>query len=518
MSNPIATLLRDSALKTPTRVALALDGRETSWAELYASACRVANALIEIGVAPRERVSFIDKNGIEFFEFLFGCALCGAVPVPISWRFTPQEMRATIADAQIRLVVVGHEFTGLFDDQVKDTAGSPTVVAIGEHARSPRWASWIAARPNTDPHVATEDDAIVMQLYTSGTTGLPKGVLISDSNLTCLMQDLRGQWDVRADDISLVCMPLFHMGGVGWALAGMAAGCRSVLVREFAPAGVLDLLLTERVTVAFFVPAMLAFLCAVPGSAERTYELRRIIYSGSPIAQETLKVAMTTFKCEFVQIYGMSETSGSFAQLGPRDHDPDGPRAGLLRSAGRPYPWVQVRILEIQQQTDCAVGEVGEIWTLSAQNTRGYWNNDSETRLLLTSDGWLRTGDAGYRDEGGYLFLTDRIKDMIISGGENVYPAEVENALASHPAIAEVAVIGVPSEKWGETVKAVVAFKSGASAPDAEIIKFARDRLAAYKCPTSVNIVPALPRSPTGKVLKKDLREPYWKGKERRIN
>ena len=217
------------------------------------------------------------------------------------------------------------------------------------------------------------------------------------------------------------------MGGVGWALAGMASGARSVIVREFTPAGVLDVLQQQKVTVAFFVPAMLAFLCAVPGAADRRFALRRIVYSGSPITQENLLTAMTTFSCEFVQIYGMSETTGSFAQLGAADHDPSGPRARLLRSAGRPYPWVDVRIVDVAGSKDRASGEVGEIWTRSAQNTPGYWNNDDETGALLTSDGWLKTGDAGYMDQEGFLFLTDRIKDMIISGGENVYPAEVEN-------------------------------------------------------------------------------------------
>jgi long-chain acyl-CoA synthetase len=227
---------------------------------------------------------------------------------------------------------------------------------------------------------------------------------------------------------------------------------------------------------------------------------------------------MRTFKCEFCQVYGMTETTGAFSQLDPADHDPNGPRAHLLRSAGRPYPWAEAKVMDLERGTECAVGEVGEVWTRSTQNMLGYWNKPEETAKTVTADGWLKTGDAGYLDADGFLFLTDRVKDMIVSGGENVYPAEVENALAAHPAIAEVGVIGVPSERWGETVKAVVVLKPGHETTAAEIINFAKERLAGYKCPTSVDLTEALPRNPSGKILKKDLRKPYWEGRERAIN
>lgn len=518
MSGRVVGLLRRQAKAQPDGLAVVHGSGSTTWAELHRNAIRTANALRTAGVAVQERVAFVDKNGIEFFEFLFGCALCGAVPVPISWRFTAAEMAATIADADVRLVLAGSEFVDALNRPVGDGVGSPACICLDEHPTLPIFRAWIADQSEVDPDVDAGEGAVAMQLYTSGTTGLPKGVLIDERNLDCLLDAVGPAWDLRGDDVSLVCMPLFHMGGVAWALAGMAAGCRSVLVREFAPVAVLDLLLSQQVTIAFFVPAMLSFLCAVPDAAARSYALRRIVYSGSPITEEALRRAMATFGCDFAQIYGMSETTGSFAQLEPADHATQGPRARLLRSAGRPYPWVQVRIVDSRSGAECAAGAVGEICTLSAQNTRGYWNNSAETAALLREDGWLRTGDAGYRDDQGYLFLTDRIKDMIISGGENVYPAEVENVLASHPAVAEVAVIGVPSEKWGETVKAVIAVRPGVEADAEELIAHARGRLAGFKCPTSVDFVPTLPRSPTGKVLKKDLREPHWRGRTRRIN
>ena len=227
---------------------------------------------------------------------------------------------------------------------------------------------------------------------------------------------------------------------------------------------------------------------------------------------------MATLKCPHIQVFGMTETTGAITELSPEDHDPDGPRAHLLRSAGKPYPWVEMKIVDVESGADMAAGEVGELWTRSEQNMVGYWNKPEETAKTITADGWLKTGDAGYLDAEGFLFLTDRVKDMIVSGGENVYPAEVENALASHPAIAEVAVIGVPSEKWGETVKAVIVLKPDTTATEAEFIAHAKGLLAGYKCPTSVDFAAALPRNPSGKVLKKDLREPYWVGQARRIN
>jgi long-chain acyl-CoA synthetase len=226
---------------------------------------------------------------------------------------------------------------------------------------------------------------------------------------------------------------------------------------------------------------------------------------------------MQTFRCPFIQVYGLTETTGAITQLPAEDHATEGPRARLLRSAGKPFPWVELRIVEPGGRA-CAPGEVGEVWTRSVQNFKGYWGRDDDTARTLDADGWLRTGDAGYLDQDGYLFLTDRVKDMIISGGENIYPAEVENALSDHPAVADVAVIGVPDERWGETVKAIVVPHAGATAEAADIMAFARERLAHFKCPTSVDFVAALPRNPSGKILKRELREPYWQGRVRRIN
>ena len=226
--------------------------------------------------------------------------------------------------------------------------------------------------------------------------------------------------------------------------------------------------------------------------------------------------------CDFAQVYGLTETTGAITSLMPADHDPDGPRANLLRSAGRPFDHVELRIVDTDTGRDLPVGGVGEVWTRSDQNMLGYWNKPEETAAALTDDGWFRTGDAGWLDEEGFLFLHDRIKDMIVSGGENVYPAEVENALLAHPDVADAAVIGVPDERWGETVKGIVVRATGAPDDDhvlaADIMAATRARLAHYKCPTSIDFVDALPRNPSGKVLKRELRRPYWDDSDRNIN
>ncbi len=298
----------------------------------------------------------------------------------------------------------------------------------------------------------------------------------------------------------------------------MTQGCHTVVLRDFDPPEVLDALRRYRVTNAFFVPAMLAALCAVPGAADHDYgSLRSIIYGASPITEEALRRAMATFRCPFIQVYGMTETSGAITQLPAADHDPGGSRAHLLRSAGKPFDWVELKIVDPASGAELPAGSVGELWTRSPQNMAGYWNNPAATEETITKDGWLKTGDAGYLDEEGYLFLTDRVKDMIVTGGENVYPIEVENVLAEHPKVADVAVIGVPDERWGETVKAVVVPAPGAALDAAELIEFARQRIAHFKCPTSVDFVDALPRNPSGKILKRELREPYWQGMDRRV-
>ena len=514
-----AGIIRKWAVETPEKAAMVFEGSITTWRQLDERSNRIANALAAAGVAKADRVVFIDKNGPAYFEVAFGVAKLNAVLVAANWRLAPPEMIYTINDAQAKVVVVGPDFIPLIEQIASELSTVTKIVVTADH---PKWESFddfVASGANTDPGAPSDWSDVAMQLYTSGTTGLPKGVMLANSNMFTLYDEVAAHWAFDSESVNMVAMPLFHIGGCGWAMVGMYFGAKSIIVREFVPNVVLDLMVEHQATNAIYVPAMLQFMAMVPGAADRDYSsLRRMVYGASPITNEVLIAAMKVFKVPFVQVYGMTETTGGFTQLSPEDHDPNGPRAHLLRSAGRAYPWVEVKIVSLDTEADCAAGEVGEVWTRSRQNMLGYWNKPEETAKTITSDGWLKTGDAGYLDEEAFLFLTDRVKDMIVSGGENVYPAEVENALASHPAIAEVAVIGVPHERWGETVKAIVVLRQGVAATAPELMAFAKERLAGYKCPTSVDFTDVLPRNPSGKVLKKDLREPFWAGHTRRIN
>ena len=347
--------------------------------------------------------------------------------------------------------------------------------------------------------------------------------MISGLNLATILSGAVEAFRIQEDTVSMVAMPLFHIGGTGWALAGMSRGGHSVVLRDIDPVEILRLIEEHGITDSFFVPAVLMFLLATPQLAGTDVtSLRTIVYGASPISEDVLVKSMAAFGCDFAQVYGLTETTGAITSLLPDDHDPDGPRANLLRSAGRPFSHVELRIVDSATGESLPHGAVGEVMSRSDQTMLGYWNKPDETAGVLTDDGWFRTGDAGWLSEDGYLFLHDRIKDMIVSGGENIYPAEVENALLAHPAVADAAVIGVPHDKWGETVKAVVVLATDApgdaEALAADILSATRERLAHYKCPTSIDFVDALPRNPSGKVLKRELRAPYWEGRERNIS
>ncbi len=316
-------------------------------------------------------------------------------------------------------------------------------------------------------------------------------------------------------------MPLFHIGGGGWATAGMYLGCTTVVMRDLDPMALAGVIERNKVTHAFLVPAVLTFMLATPGlSSAQLASMEVVLYGASPISEEVLSKSLQLFGCKFWQAYGLTETTGAIVNLPPEDHDPAGPNAHRLRSCGLPGPGVELRIVSTDAEgggDDAPTGEVGEIWIRSGQVMLGYWKQPGETEKAIV-DGWFRSGDVGYVDADGYLYIHDRIKDMIVSGGENVYPAEVENALMAHPRVADVAVIGVPDDKWGEVPKAIVVATDG-PAPDAkEILAFARERLAGFKVPKSVEFVEALPRNPTGKILKQELRAPYWAGRDRAVN
>jgi long-chain acyl-CoA synthetase len=522
----VAGMLRTQAAERPGATMLVEGPLRRTWAEHHARSAQVAQALLAEGVEVGDRVAFYDRNGAAFFDVLFGAALMGAVIVPVNWRLAPAEIEAVLDDAEPTVLVIHPDYLPALAAM---TGGLPSVrrivvladegseSAAVDDPRARPVAEWLAGRSAEDPGHEGQPEEVSVMLYTSGTTGVAKGVMLTNQNLAAACGDALQTFRVDERTVSLVAMPLFHIGGAGWALCAMSRGGVSVILREVDPTQFLDLVEAERVTATFVVPAVLLFLTLTPGVEDRDFSsLDTIYYGAAPIAEDLLVRCLKVFGCKFAQIYGMTETTGAICSLAPEDHDPGGPRHHLLRSAGRPFPAVELRVVD-DQGRDEPVGQVGEVWTRSPYNMAGYWRRPDETAATVTPEGWLRTGDAGYLDPEGYLFLQDRMKDMIVSGGENVYPAEVENVLLAHPGVADAAVIGVPSERWGETVKAIVVRAPGSTVTAEELIAWCRERLAHFKCPTSVDFTDVLPRNATGKVLKRELREPYWRGHTRRI-
>ena len=516
----LGDVVRLQAGARPDAVVWEFEGRETTFAQFDRHTNQVANSLIALGLKPGDRIAYLGKNSDAYFEVVYGAAKAGVVMAPINWRLAAPEIAYIVRDAGAKVLFVGPEFI----DQARGLLpqfGTPPVV-IASEGGAPDWqdfTSWRDSQSAVDPLTPVDWEDVALQLYTSGTTGHPKGAMLSHRamlgpRLVPGASDIAwNRW--TSDDVSLVAMPVFHIGGTGWASLGVYNGARGVIAREFDPGRVLDFIENHRITKMFMVPAAMQIVVRSPRAREVDYScLKYLLYGASPIPLDLLKECMEVFGCGFVQMYGMTETCGAIVALPPEDHDPAGnPR---MRSAGKPLPGVEVVILD-EAGARLPVGEVGEIATRSLANMTGYWNLPEATAKTIDAEGWLRTGDDGYLDEDGYVFIHDRVKDMIITGGENVYPAEVENAIFGHPGVADVAVIGVPDERWGEAVKAVVVKKVGADPTPAEIIAWARGRIAAYKAPKSIDFIEALPRNASGKILRRELREPYWKGLDRRV-
>ncbi|MFK7806052.1 MAG: fatty acid--CoA ligase [Anaerolineae bacterium] len=512
----VADIVRVNAKVQPAAVAMLLDEQETSYGELDTRASQVANGIISAGIAPQTRLALIDKNADNFFEILFGTAKSNTVMVAINWRLAPPEVAFVINDALAEILFVGREYVELVEavqDQL--TTVKKIIVLEGEHADWETYADWRNRQSAADPMLPIKHSDVAMQLYTSGTTGHPKGVQLTNDNIMAAMPSCVDWVDVKPDDISFVCMPFFHIAGSAWGLVGLYNGIKNVLVREINPPQILEIIEKERITKSFFVPAIILFLLQTPSiKTTDLSSLRAIFYGASPIPLDLLKQAIAVFKCGFAQVYGLTETTGAVTYMPPEDHA--NPVGNRLRSCGKALPIAEMAVFGADDKP-VPTGEVGEIVCKSPLNMKGYWNLPQATANAIRGD-WFYTGDAGYMDEDGYVYIHDRIKDMIISGAENIYPAEVESALFEHPAIADVAVIGVPDDKWGESVHAVVVTADGGELSAEEIIEFARERIAGYKIPRSIDFIAELPRNPSGKILKRELRIPYWEGHDRQVN
>ena len=516
----LADVVRLHAAERPAQPYLHYNDKWTTFGQLHERTNRVAQALIRLGVGEGCRVALLDKNRPECFEVMFAASKCGAAYVPLNWRLAAPEIEDILKDAQPTILFIGDEFVDRIEGVASAVPELKAIIALDQSGKTPyvTYADWQGMAAAVDPQIPTTAEDMAVLMYTSGTTGKPKGAMLSSRSLIGHMEWTAKVWGYDATSVQLVPMPLFHIGGTSMALQSIVLGARTILLAEVNPAQMLRLISEFRVTNMLLVPAIIQYLLDAPACATTDWSsVRSLIYGAAPISDTLLRKAMQVLQCNFIQIYGMTEHSGCVSLLSPEDHDPEH-SSELLASCGKPLPWVEVAIVDPANLHPLAQGEVGEIWVRSQQLMAGYWRQPEVTATTLTTEGWLRTGDAGYLDPNGYLYIRDRVKDMIISGGENIYPAEIENVLMRHPSIADAAVIGVPHSKWGETPKAVVVKVRGKPADELQILTFCRTQLAGFKCPTSVDFVDALPRNPSGKILKRELREPYWQGHGRRVS
>jgi len=518
----LADIIRNNANERPDKAAIICDDRTLTYGDLDNETNRVANALIAAGVGSQDRVGFIGKNIPEYFTLTYGAAKINAVSVAVNWRLAPPEMAYILDNAETKVVVVEGEFIEHLASM--DLPRNPLIIAVGGESEHATYADWIADASTDDPNYPTDIDDTGVQLYTSGTTGLPKGAELSNRNFGSIMEPISEMIGLHVDSVILHVLPMFHIGGSGVAHAGLYNGTTNVVHRDVDPGRIFADIPGHKVTAAFMVPALLQVLPMIPGASDIDYSsLEAIFYGASPITEEVLIASMALMKCPHAQAYGLTETTGVVTWLPPEDHDPGGPRANLLRSAGKPVGGVEIRIVDQESGDDLGENEVGEIWVRTVQNLKAYWKNQEATDEVFPEGrdaegfGWFTTGDAGYMQDG-YLFIHDRVKDMIVSGGENVYPAEIENAIMAHDGVADVAVIGVPSERWGESPLALIIPAEGADPTAEEIIAHCAERLARFKLPSAVERIEAIPRNPSGKILKVELRKPYWEGRDRAVN
>jgi len=511
----LAGYSRAQAAALGDAVALRYDGEDLSDAEFDARASRVAQGMLALGLKPGARIASLMKNNAAFYELLFGASKAAMVLVPVNWRLAGPEIEFVVQDAGAEALFVGAEYVELVAGLLGRLPSVETVVAIdGPHGDWPGYADWRDGQRHDDPGLTLRGEDTVVQMYTSGTTGHPKGAELTNANLTLEVEVGADGMNWSDRDVSLVVMPQFHIAGTAWGLIGLSVGARNVVLHDVDPAEILRLVEAERVTKMFVVPAVILFMLQTPGCTETDFSsLDRIVYGASPINEGLLRQAQQVIGCRFVQVYGLTETTGAITLLSPEDHRSDDPKR--LLSCGRPLRTVELRVVDAEGN-DVPTGEVGEVICRTPLNMKGYFNNPEATASALRG-GWFHTGDAGYLDADGYLYIHDRIKDMIVPGGENVYPAEVESAIFDHPGVADVAVIGVPDPKWGETVKAIVVRVPDSEVDGRTVIDHAAKRIARYKLPTSVDFVDELPRNPSGKILKRELRKPYWENKSRSI-
>lgn len=502
----IDDLLRATAHAHPDAPALGPMARAISFAVLSAHVDRIANGLLTDGNVG-DRVAILGRNSDEQVELMFGILRAGQVVLPINWRLAPAEIAYILKHSGAVRLFVDAEFLPAAKLACEDRP-MPIIVLDRDFAQ---WRDNQSSRPVA--HHAKAGD-VALQMYTSGTTGLPKGVMLTNANVIASVEIYsRPPLDLKPGDVIYAPAPMFHITGIGPMLRMAQSGARLVVSGAFVPDEAVRVMAREQVSYTTLAPAMIQACLAAPSiEAADLSALRVIVYGGAPIAETVLREATARIGCCFVQCYGLTETTGPITILSPEDHAPG---RDLLLSCGRAAGDIAIRIVD-EMGRDVAAGQTGEIVVSGSINMAGYAADATATAATIR-DGWLHTGDAGYLDDHGYLFIRDRVKDMIVSGGENIYPVEVENALLEHADVADAAVIGIPDDRWGEAVLAVIVPAAGSTRDAQDILDFCRGRIAAYKCPKTIRFADAVPRNAAGKILRREIRKPFWNDRDRKV-
>jgi acyl-CoA synthetase (AMP-forming)/AMP-acid ligase II len=507
----------------PDRTAYIFGDREISFREMIARSGRLCNGLLSIGLRQGHKAAVLLNNSVETLDCQGGIGRVGLTVVPLNPRHSSQEHAYVLNNSEVDAVILSADFLDLISPILPSAEKVKHVIVIGARGGEPEgmipYEKLIEGQPETAPLLETDDDQIDRIQYTSGTTGRPKGAVSTAEITYSRMMNILINLDlpILPSDINLVVGPLAHAAGVMNGIYNIR-GATNIIMSGFDEEEILKTIEREHVTSILLVPTMLIRLLMVPNlTSYDLSSLKRIWYGTAPMPKERLKQAIEIFGNIFRQNYGMTEAPQPITYLGPEDHIIKGTEEKVRRlaSAGRPALGVNLRIVK-EDDTPIQPGEMGEIQIQGPQLMKEYWKMPEATADAFR-EGWFHTGDMGTFDEEGYVFILDRKQDMIISGGFNIYPREVEDVLMAHPGVVEAAVIGIPDDVWGESVKAFVVPKEGFTITAEEIIQFCRDNIASYKKPKSVDFVQELPKNTYGKVVRKDLKTPYWKGLDRKV-
>ena len=511
--------LHRAVQQSPDRIATVFGKREQTYRQFGERVARLAAVLQKLGMRRGDRVGMLALNSDRYLEYYYATWWSGGAVNPVNFRWSATEVAFSLDDCETRILLVDEQFKGMVEELRKKSRSLATVIYVGDGeppAGALAYESLLAqATPMTDAGCGGADLAGVF--YTGGTTGFPKGVMLSHENLGANALTALAENFTHSRARALLVAPMFHLAAGALMNANALAGATFVIAPAFTPAGTLQVLQEQKVTHVLLVPTMIQMVADHPEAVR--YDLSSVelvLYGASSISEAVLKRAMALFSSAgFSQAYGMTELAPIATVMPAWYHTAEGQKAGKLRSAGRATMICEVRIVDTEGR-EVARGTVGEVAVRGPGVMLGYWNKPELTASAVRN-GWMHTGDGARMDEDGFVFIVDRLKDMIVSGGENVYSAEVENALAQHPAVGACAIIGIPSDQWGEAVHAVVVLKPAAVATEDELVAHCRTLIAGYKCPRSLEFRAALPVSGAGKILKTELRKPFWAGRDRNV-